>query len=83
MFIDVKVGFELTSYTISELRNSEEICINSDSPGISAEFEINVKTNLTSEFRHWNQSMVYINIYSVLFSVSLSEFHKLIICGQQ
>ena len=52
MFIDVMVGFELTSYTISELRNSEEICINSNSSGISAKFEINIKTNLTSEFRY-------------------------------
>ena len=52
MFIDVKVGFELTSYTISESRNSEEICINSSTSGIPAEFEINVKTNLTSEFRY-------------------------------
>ena len=52
VFIDVMVGFEHTSYRIFELRNSEEICINSNSPGISAQFEINVKTNLTSEFRY-------------------------------
>ena len=53
VFIDVMVSFEQTSYRISELRNYEEICINSDSSGISAEFEINVKTNLTGEFTYW------------------------------
>ena len=58
VFIDVMVGFELTSYRISEMRNSEEICINGNSSGIPAEFEINIKTNLTSKFRYWNQSMV-------------------------
>ena len=58
VFIDVMVGFEQTSYRLSELRNSEEICINSNSPGISAEFEIHVKSNLTSEFRYWKQSMM-------------------------
>ena len=52
VFIDVMVGFEQTSYKISELRNSEKICINSNSSGIPAEFEINIKTNLTSEFRY-------------------------------
>ena len=52
MFIDVMVGFEQTSYRISELTNSEEICINGNSSGIPAEFEIIVKTNLTSEFRY-------------------------------
>ena len=53
-FIDVMVGFEQTSYRISELRNIGEICINSNSSGISAEFEINVKIkNLTGEFTYW------------------------------
>ena len=52
VFIDVMVGFEQTSYRISELRNSEEICINSNSSGIPAEFEIIVKTNLTSKLRY-------------------------------
>ena len=44
-FIDVMVGFTQTSYRISELRNSTEICINSNPSGISAEFEINVKVS--------------------------------------
>ena len=48
------VGFEQTSYRISELRNIGEICVNSNSSGISAEFEINVKIkNLTGEFTYW------------------------------
>ena len=58
VFIDVMVGFTQTSYRISELRNSTEICINSNPLGISVEFEINVNTNLTSEFRYCKQFMM-------------------------
>ena len=55
--LDVEVGYEQTSYTISELNNSVEICVQSTSPGISAEYDIIVQTqHVTSELKL--QSMI-------------------------
>ena len=48
----MEVGYEQTSYTISELNNSVEICVHSTSPGISAEYDIIVQTqHVTSELK--------------------------------
>ena len=53
----MEVGYEQTSYTISELNNSVEICVQSTSPGISAEYDIIVPTqHVTSELKL--QSMI-------------------------
>ena len=55
--LDVEVGYEQTRYTISELNNSVEICVQSTSPGISAEYDIIVQTqHVTSELKL--QSMI-------------------------
>ncbi|CAI8045541.1 hypothetical protein GBAR_LOCUS25188, partial [Geodia barretti] len=43
----VRVGYEHTSYTISELRANKEICVTSLSPGIDESFTINIATNST------------------------------------
>ena len=55
--LDVEVGYEQTSYTISELNTSVDICVQSTSPGISAEYDIIVQTqHVTSELKL--QSMI-------------------------
>ena len=46
--LDVKVGYEHMSYTISEPTGSEEFCVTSWSSGISENFTINIATYITS-----------------------------------
>ena len=46
-WLDVRVGYEHTSYTISELRANKEICVTSLSPGIDESFTINIATDST------------------------------------
>ena len=41
---DVMVGYEHTSYTLSEVKDHEELCVTSLSPGIDEMFTINVET---------------------------------------
>ena len=46
-WLDVRVGYEHTSHTISELRANKEICVTSWSPGIDESFTINIATDST------------------------------------
>ena len=48
LFLVVQVGFEETGYTISEMKASVDICVTSLSPGIAAEYVINVHTDNTT-----------------------------------
>ena len=62
----MEVGYEQTSYTISELNNSVEICVQSTSPGISAEYDIIVQTqHVTSELK----------LHSMIVSSSAKSIH--------
>ena len=38
--VDVRVGYEHTSYTVSEAKDHEELCVTSLSPGIDESFII-------------------------------------------
>ena len=50
VFLCVRFALEQTVYRISDQSNPVEICVNSDLPGISAEFQIFVKIGIqTSE----------------------------------
>ena len=71
----MEVGYEQTSYTISELNNSVEICVQSTSPGISAEYDIIVQTqHVTSELKL--QSMI---VSSSAKSIQIPHtFHKVL-----
>ena len=47
LFLDARVGYEHTSYTISEQTSTEEICLISLSPEIDLNFSINITTDTT------------------------------------
>lgn len=44
---DVHVGYEHSSYTLTEVDGYVQLCVNSTSTGISADFSVMLKTNNT------------------------------------
>ena len=49
--VDVEVGYEQTSYTITDLRQSVEMCVSSKLRGASASFSITIMTTVAGEFQ--------------------------------
>ena len=51
IYTDVRVGYNESRYTLYEGEESVEICVNATTPGIPAEFVINVTVDgLASKF---------------------------------
>ena len=60
---DVEVGYEQTSYTISDIRHPIEMCVGSNLQGVQASFSINITT--ISEFKTF--SLLLRLLYSVYY----------------
>ena len=60
--LDVRVGYESSSYTISELSGREEICVTSRSLGIDEMFTINIATHTSPSKIHVMTAVLYVTL---------------------